>query len=243
MSMLALGNTKLGRGIWTFSLPAGSSCPGKTKTCSSLCYAKKGFFVFGTVKNKLKQNLTESKQKDFVTRFNRELQEVRPRFVRLHASGDVYSPEYAEKIWHIIRANPKTVFFLYTRSWRDKSIAPVLMKMCLLDNCVMWLSTDVDSPKAPSWPGIAGRAYLARGVHDMPSSEDDLAFIDTKGSGPVKFLNGVLVCPYEQNVQRKAKITCSTCGFCLERQEGRRFSAASSTISSKPKRIELKMAG
>lgn len=240
MSMLMLGNSKLGRGIWTFSLPAGSSCPGKTKTCSSLCYAKKGFFVFGTVKNKLRQNLTASKRKDFVDKFNQELRETQPRYVRLHASGDVYSVEYAEKLARIIRANPDTVFYMYTRSWRDQEIAYVLKKMCRLENCVMWLSTDADSPKAPSWPGMAGKAFLARTVHDQPSSDDDLAFLDTKPEGPVKFLNGVLVCPYEQNVKRKAKISCSTCGFCLERQEGRRFTAASSSINN-PKRIPLAM--
>lgn len=243
MSMLMLGNTKLGRGIWTFSLPAGSSCPGKTKTCSSLCYAKKGFFVFGTVKNKLRRNLTASKRNDFVSKFNRELQEARPRIVRLHASGDVYSVEYAEKVLKIIRANPDTIFYMYTRSWRDQEIAYVLKKMCLLENCIMWLSTDVDAPEAPSWPGIAGKAFLARTVADQPSSEDDLTFIDTKPEGAVKFLNGVLVCPYEQNVKRKAKISCSTCGFCFERQEGRRFTAASSSINTVPRRIPLKIAG
>lgn len=197
----------------------------------------------GTVKAKLLKNLRATKSKDFVANINRELRETRPRVVRYHASGDFYSVEYAEKVMRIIRANPDTIFYMYTRSWRDQEIAYVLKKMCRLKNCVMWLSTDVDSPKAPSWSGIAGKAFLARNVHDQPSSSDDLAFIDTKPDGPVKFMNGVLVCPYEQNVKRKVNITCSTCGFCLERQEGRRFSAASSTISATTRRIPLKIAG
>lgn len=243
MSMLSLGNTKLGEGIWTFSLPAGSTCPGRTELCSSLCYAKKGRYVFGGVKDKHLSNLAETRKKSFVTLMNYELRVKRPRFVRVHAAGDFYSIAYVGKWMSILIANPDTIFYMYTRSWRDAAIARVLKKMCQLKNCIMWLSTDSDVPKAPNWTGSAGTAYLAQSVFEDPSGAD-LAFIDGKSVGsPTKFLNGTLVCPYEQGVKRKKPITCNTCGFCLERQKGRQFTAASSSVGTLSKRVPLKLVG
>ncbi len=243
MSMLKLGNVKLGQGIWTFSLPAGSTCPGKTKLCSSLCYAKKGFYVFGTVKKFLAENKRNSNRSDFVTIINYELREIRPRTVRWHASGDFYSAAYAEKVLQIIKSNPGVVFYMYTRSWRDPAIAVVLKKMCKLQNCIMWLSTDSDSPKAPNWTGSAGTAYLAQSVFEKPVGAD-LVFVDSPSTAtPTKFLNGTLVCPYEQGIVRKKPVTCSTCGFCLERQKGRQFTAASSSVGTPSKRMPLKLVG
>jgi hypothetical protein len=131
-NLLGTGNTKLKNTakhfdikIFNFSIPAGNdkasgkiTCP-FAGSCLSLCYAKKGMYRFGNVERALTKRYEASKEADFVQRINDELSKVKKGkqiYVRIHDSGDFYSPAYFAKWLEIARLNPSVRFYAYTKS-------------------------------------------------------------------------------------------------------------------------------
>jgi hypothetical protein len=131
-NLLGTGNTKLkktakefGVKIFNFSIPAGNdkasgkiTCP-FAGSCLSLCYAKKGMYRFGNVERALSRRYEDSKKEDFVPRITAELGKVKPEkqvYVRIHDSGDFYSPAYFAKWLEIAKLNPSVRFYAYTKS-------------------------------------------------------------------------------------------------------------------------------
>ena len=131
-TLLGSGNTKLkktaskfGVKIFNFSIPAGNdkasgkiTCP-FAASCLSLCYAKKGMYRFGNVERALSKRYEASKEENFVSRITSELAKVKknkPVYVRIHDSGDFYSPAYFAKWLEIARLNPGVRFYAYTKS-------------------------------------------------------------------------------------------------------------------------------
>lgn len=131
-NLLGTGNTKLkktaaeyGVKIFNFSIPAGNDkrtgrliCAFADK-CLSLCYAKKGFYNMPAVENALSNRYDASKEENFVSRITTELAKVKPGkqvYIRVHDSGDFYSPAYFAKWMEIARLNPGVRFYAYTKS-------------------------------------------------------------------------------------------------------------------------------
>lgn len=131
-TLLGTGNTKLkktaaefGVKIFNFSIPAGNDkrtgrliCAFADK-CLSLCYAKKGFYNMPAVENALSNRYDASKEENFVQRITSELAKVKPGkqvYIRIHDSGDFYSPAYFAKWLEIARLNPAVRFYAYTKS-------------------------------------------------------------------------------------------------------------------------------
>ena len=131
-NLLGTGNTKLKNTakhfdikIFNFSIPAGNdkasgkiTCP-FAGSCLSLCYAKKGMYRFGNVERALSNRYEASKKDDFVERIDTELSKVKKGkqvYVRIHDSGDFYSPSYFAKWLEIARLNPSVRFYAYTKS-------------------------------------------------------------------------------------------------------------------------------
>ena len=131
-TLLGTGNSKLvktakefGVRIFNFSIPAGNdkasgkiTCP-FAGSCLSLCYAKKGMYRFGNVERALSKRYEASKESNFVERINTELSKVKKDkqiYVRIHDSGDFYSPAYFAKWLEIAQNNPSVRFYAYTKS-------------------------------------------------------------------------------------------------------------------------------
>lgn len=131
-NLLGNGNSKLvktakefGVKIFNFSIPAGNdkksgkiTCP-FAGSCLKLCYAKKGMYRFGNVERALSKRYEASKEADFVERISNELKKVKKGiqvYVRIHDSGDFYSPVYFAKWLEIARLNPSVRFYAYTKS-------------------------------------------------------------------------------------------------------------------------------
>jgi hypothetical protein len=131
-TLLGNGNCKLqktakefGVKIFNFSIPAGNdkksgkiTCP-FAGSCLSLCYAKKGMYRFGNVERALTKRYEASKEENFVSRITDELNKVKKGkqvYVRIHDSGDFYSPAYFAKWIEIARLNPGVRFYAYTKS-------------------------------------------------------------------------------------------------------------------------------
>jgi hypothetical protein len=131
-NLLGNGNTKLQKTakefnvrIFNFSIPAGNdkksgkiTCP-FAGSCLKLCYAKRGMYRFGNVERALTKRYEASKEDNFVQTITDELAKVKKdkqTYVRIHDSGDFYSPSYFAKWLEIARLNPSVRFYAYTKS-------------------------------------------------------------------------------------------------------------------------------
>lgn len=207
------GNTKLGKKIWTFSIPAGDTCPGKTEACSKECYAASGFFLMPNVAKSLKHKWNATQLESFVSQAISELKSSKAKVCRVHIAGDLYDAEYAKKWLDIFKAVPECRFFLYTRSWRVPEIKTVIMKMARLSNVRMWWSTDKDTGRPNRVPKKVRLAYMQVAHNDVPRYKPDLVFrVDRLRDKVVKRVNTAMVCPVENGVTED--MTCMKCGFC-----------------------------
>jgi hypothetical protein len=131
-NLLGNGNTKLQKTakefnvrIFNFSIPAGNdkksgkiTCP-FAGSCLKLCYAKRGMYRFGNVERALTKRYEASKEENFVETITNELAKVKKDkqiYIRIHDSGDFYSPSYFQKWLTIARLNPSVRFYAYTKS-------------------------------------------------------------------------------------------------------------------------------
>jgi hypothetical protein len=131
-NLLGNGNSKLQKTakefnvrIFNFSIPAGNdkksgkiTCP-FAGSCLKLCYAKRGMYRFGNVERALTKRYEASKEENFVQTITDELAKVKKDkqiYIRIHDSGDFYSPAYFAKWLEIARLNPTVRFYAYTKS-------------------------------------------------------------------------------------------------------------------------------
>lgn len=213
-------NSKLGFLIHSWSVPAGRKfgCPGETSLCRTRCYAKRGFFHMPSVKESHLRNWNFSKTDGFIDWMVAQLHASFVRVMRIHVSGDFYSYEYTRKWIEIARRCRNVRFFAYTRSWREEEIFPELVKLAGFDNFQMWWSIDRETGPAPLIRGVR-RAYMAIDDTDAELAPDDcdLVFRDSPQT-VMKKANGIQVCPPENGVKTKHKLTCSNCGICWNKK-------------------------
>jgi hypothetical protein len=219
--LLRHGNEKLGRGIFSFGLPAIKTCPGWTPTvCGKHCYARRGHYLHTTVGIAQAANLVAAHRPDFSELVLADMARHKPLAIRIHDSGDFFSPWYARS-WLRVMLDPRSdgwKFFLYTRSWRIKDIEPVLREMSQQQNCRVWYSTDRGTGEPRKAPPRVRLAYMQEDEDDVPSYRVDLFFRTVPiRNEPIKFISGSLVCPYENGATRRpdTKFSCATCQLCF----------------------------
>lgn len=211
--MLTEGNTHLGRDIWTFSLPAVSTCPGLSLVCLLVCYAMRPRFACGPGLRLHKANWARAQEpKLFVRQMDLEIKFRRVRLLRIHVAGDFYSPEYVRSWMQVAKKNPSTTFFFYTRSWRAPAIREPLVEFASMANVYAWWSEDAES--GPSRMPVGRRCFLAadRGDEVLAPEDIDLIFRD-KTRDPLKWVGPAWVCAKEQGVPHG--LTCSACRRCF----------------------------
>jgi len=107
--------------VMNFSLPAYKTIKGQTvcpfaKDCIKYCYAQKGNYKYPNVIKGLNNRYELSKTADFVPKMNATIILERPTHVRIHDSGDFYSPTYLQKWLDIATQNKDVIFYAYTKS-------------------------------------------------------------------------------------------------------------------------------
>ena len=212
--MLSRGNDKLGRSIYHWSIPAITTCPGATEACKALCYASKGRFRASASKNNMARNYKLSKSKYFAEAMICEIQAMRHPIIRIHVAGDFYNQSYIQKWIRIVKECPHATFFAYTRSWRRPELLPLLLRLGSLPNMRLWLSADRLGGEPPRL-GLP-IAYMSIDDNDIPPWPVNLVFRAQRKTQQ-KFMNGYLVCPVEQGVNRQTHITCTKCRLCFQR--------------------------
>jgi hypothetical protein len=132
--------------VFTWNLLSRLTCPGATLWCERNCYAHKGNFTFPSVRAAHRRNTILSRLPSFVDRMTEEVRGRDLEVLRVHSSGDLYSPEYAEKWLRIAKRCKTTHFLAYTRTWSLPEFYPVLRRLSRLDNFTVRASIDPTSP-------------------------------------------------------------------------------------------------
>lgn len=204
-------NDKLGGSVFHFDLPAGKTCPGRSKLCHSHCYARRSRFRFPQVRERLAWSYSQSKRADFADRMIDELYRKGVLLCRFHVAGDVYSPTYARKLLSVVECSPGVRFWCYTRSYRVPLIAEVLWELAACENFQLWLSADDETGYPPHVPEGVRVAWMMTGE---PPEQADLVFAVREARPQLVRVNLELVCPTETTEGKRAGTTCSNCQFC-----------------------------
>ena len=113
---------KFGVRLFNFGITAYKSqrtgkmiCPFADK-CVKYCYAQKGAYIWSNVSPAFEKRYEATLREDFVEIMSAEIRKKRADFVRVHDSGDFYSPAYLNKWLEIAKQNPSVNFYAYTNS-------------------------------------------------------------------------------------------------------------------------------
>jgi len=108
--------------IFNFSIPAYKSNTGKVTCpfageCVKFCYAQKGNYTrFPKVGEAMEKKYELTKLENFVELMHNEIKSKKAKIIRVHDSGDYYSPKYLNKWVRIALINPEVKFYSYTNS-------------------------------------------------------------------------------------------------------------------------------
>jgi len=107
--------------VFNFGIPAYKTASGKTTCpfadkCVKFCYAKKGAYIWSNVKPAFEKRYELTKTDQFISAMTEEIKKKKADYVRVHDSGDYYSPKYLQKWLTIAKKNPHVRFYSYTNS-------------------------------------------------------------------------------------------------------------------------------
>jgi hypothetical protein len=199
-------------------MSAGKTCPGASEICSKICYAKKGYYSYTSVKQSYARNEQLRTFADWESKVIDEIKHNKVKTFRIHASGDFDSVNYILKWLRIVQSCPDTNFYAYTRSWAEPYMLDALLQLSAQANMQLWWSTDKSMPEPPRNARVK-IAYVSVDSEDAPIYPVDLVFRHKPGKVPIKKMgvNNALVCPVENGVTYKIKMTCERCGFCFSK--------------------------
>ncbi len=212
--LLTIGNGKLGQSISIWSIPAVSTCPGRSSICEKWCYAKSGHFLLSAVKERLAWNYEQSLRSDFTKRMVDEIRRKGVLVLRVHTAGDYYSKEYAEKWLEIMKQCPRVRFYAYSRSYRIPEIASVLEEMAKLRCFRLWYSIDLETG-LPAYVPVGVRLAYLQVADDKPELAD-LMFRVRRLRRERKTIGLPMICPVETEQGKERGVTCGSCQHCFK---------------------------
>lgn len=83
--------------------------------CVKGCYAKQRSYCWPQTIRAYERRLKLSQSPRFVDTLDKEIKRRHPKHIRIHDSGDFYSPAYLDKWMEIVRRNPDVIFYAYTK--------------------------------------------------------------------------------------------------------------------------------
>lgn len=197
------GNTKVGRSgsiyrtgfVW--NLPAHASCPGASAWCRTCCYNADPRTNIFPVDDWLENwAWLEYEPTALGNRISQQLDEASPPIaVRVHSSGDFFSPDYISFWISIAKRQPNVHFWAYTRSWVVEELLPKLGQLRVLPNFELFASIDDTMPTPPKDWRLAIVSNNTKNIRRSPAD---------------------LPCP-----EQVGKIaSCVSCGYCIESRLG-----------------------
>ena len=168
------GNAKIGFGVFTYSRLPGQrnhqpsfkgldttsstdgTCPGATRECEEICYAKRVTQENGPVSNVWLMNSLRD-----------DVPPIPPdcKVLRFHVSGDFDSVQYIEQWIARLTERPDVTAWGYTKSWRVPELCPQLERLRALPNVQLFASMDASASDDPN-VGILAMPMRAQGLPD-----------------------------------------------------------------------------
>ncbi len=162
-NLLVAGNETMPTSVGIWNLPALTTCT-PSPWCREHCYACKGRFVWRPIRRAYQERLRISKRNDFVLRMVNEIKRRRSlNFVRIHISGDFYSPEYVVKWGRIAEVVQDFSNVQFRTNTKRQDLLP-LMKKVFPNNIIVRESIDVTRKPTGLYPVAA--------IMGTPGSED-----------------------------------------------------------------------
>jgi hypothetical protein len=136
MTLIQKGNAKLiASDMMMFNLPAGKEVCGRA--CEG-CYALKEQRIYPNVLPARQERLEASKSATFVATVHQELSKIkkRPKYFRVHASGEFYSQDYINAWTELAKMNSDITFYAYTKRIKtfDFSALQALPNFIIIDS-------------------------------------------------------------------------------------------------------------
>lgn len=163
-----------------YSLPARECTTGSTlrlipgSTCS-ICYALKGRYSFGKVKNALYRRLESITAPLWPQAMAELIHRTKDGYFRWHDSGDLQSVEHLERIAEVCHATPGVSHWLPTREYR--LVQDFMLKNELPENLNIRLSAHMIDGKAPQIIGLTASTVSTKGTpegsHSCPAPTQD----------------------------------------------------------------------
>lgn len=106
--------------LYSFGIPAVKTCP-NADSCKSGCYATQGAYTFKYSRVARDNRLSDTRSDMFPILMGEDIVKAiknakdRKVYIRVHDSGDFYSPRYQLAWYHIARAFPNVIFYAYTK--------------------------------------------------------------------------------------------------------------------------------
>ena len=189
-------NSKLGRKIYAFDLPAVVSCPDSSE-CFKDCYANKGTFLWKSAKqsNTFNYAIALNDIKYLEKELIKEIEKKNIKFIRIHSSGDFFSKEYFLMWCNIAKHFEGLKIFTYSKAPQiDRKLIPSNLNII------------------NSFIEIDGQRFLNFGTYKAMQK------LAKKSRG--------LLCPItkgkELDIDRlkpKNGFTCSVCKYCITKQK------------------------
>ena len=207
-TLLYPGNEKLGKKVWSWSLPNGTCkfCPGMSEVCKRVCYVSRYTRRYHI---DYAPNYEATRVSDFIGLMAKEC--VERGLIRIHVSGDFYCPDYVHKWIRIVKSCPGTTFYAYSRSWRVPRIKEALLELKSLPNMRLLWSCDKDTGMAPDGECV----WLAEDDSDDPPAPVKIVFRNKRSSFKYK-QGGSWVCPHENGTPGPSQVTCGKCQLCIK---------------------------
>ena len=109
-------NTKLGGQIYSINLPAGITCR-PDAPCFKGCYARKGNWLYPSVKTSLSNNLNAYNNNSKLYFDSIAAQTALIKYCRWHSSGDIIDVQYFEGMCKVARRNKDTHYLCFTKKY------------------------------------------------------------------------------------------------------------------------------
>lgn len=199
------GNTKIGKhsetygSVFVWNLPAVGTCPGASSWCMTWCY--NGQDRTDTYRDSEWLGNLQAFERDPASVKRSILRTLDlanpPTAIRIHSSGDFYSPTYIRFWTDLATRRPEVDVWAYTRSWSVPELLSDLETLRSLPNVQLFASWD---------PTMAA-----------PPDGWRLSVVSEDGSPPEvnAGMAKMLRCPEET----KLVADCASCGHCIQPDE------------------------
>jgi len=117
---IAKGNTKMGNGMPSISLPPGVTCSEEArKTCLKECYIMKAFRMYKQTRAAYRRNLKiyQRNPSDFFGQLEKFLEKRQPRFFRFFVGGDFPDQPFVNMSLQLARKFPNVKFLAFTKRY------------------------------------------------------------------------------------------------------------------------------